>query len=256
MDFQQEVERIAADISQRMAALGEDGPSPDFWTLVGSRLAEEAQQLGVDRLALMIAVQSALADRQDDSSASPAMAELLAPLRASSGGSDVLDRVSDEGPLPALMADDGQIAEGARALLASTVSYVVQEAYQGSSLSFWHVLVARLRAEVRRGRYPGPRLLDAVLATVREQTGVDAEKRPNEAAVVLCRRQLQRDFQEFAARNGTLRLVVYPDGSVTYRTVSPEEHTPDHDATGAGELYSDAGGSYTAVEDGDEEDDE
>src|SRR4051794_40226584 len=172
MAFQDEVQRIVAEISRRMTALGEDGPTPDFWTLVGSRLADEARRLGVDRLALMIAVQSALADQQEATEPSQAMTELLAPLRAQTADSASLSRA--------------QLREAARGLLASTVSYVVQEAYKGSALSFWHVLVARLRAEVRRGSYPGPPLVEELLATVREQTGVDAERRPNEAAVVLC----------------------------------------------------------------------
>jgi hypothetical protein len=243
MAFEDEVQRIVAEISRRMTVLGEDGPTPDFWTLVGSRLAEEARRLGVDRLALVIAVQSALADRQEATGPSQAMTDLLASLRAA--------------PADQSAASRAQVAEGARSLLASTVGYVVQEAYKGSALSFWHVLVARLRTEVRRGTYPGPALVEELLATVREQTGIDAERRPNEAAVVLCRRQLQSDFQQFAARTGTLRLVVYPDGSVTYRTVAGDEPTPESDPPGAGELYSDGDGSYTtAVEDGDDDEEE
>src|SRR3978361_856124 len=99
MDFQVEVQRMVTEISRRMAALGEDGPSPDFWTLVGSRLAEEARRLGVDRIALMIAVQSALADQQEDSTLSPAMADLLAPLRGDSAHQGLLDRAQNDEPL-------------------------------------------------------------------------------------------------------------------------------------------------------------
>lgn len=204
MAFEDEVRRIARDISQRMAMLGDDGPSPDFWTLVGSRIDEEAAALGVDRLALAIAVQSALADNEDSGKPVETMTELFASLRAQTGGHNLsLD----------------ELVEISRSLLDATVNYVVKEAYQGSSLSFWHVLVARLRADIARHNYPGAALLETLLSTVRTQTGIDAERRPNEAAVILCRGQLQRDFMAWAGRSGALRLVIYPDGSITYRAV-------------------------------------
>src|SRR5579871_2977403 len=135
MAFEDEVRRIAQDISQRMALLGEDGPSPDFWSLFGSRVAEEAQALGVDRLALAIAVQAALADSQNSAEPVEAMTDLLAPARALRGGHPV-------------SADELEAV--ARSVLHATVTYVVKEAYKGASLSFWHVLVTRLRAESSR----------------------------------------------------------------------------------------------------------
>ncbi|GAC1438633.1 MAG: hypothetical protein NVSMB65_12890 [Chloroflexota bacterium] len=242
MGFEDEVRRLAAEIGRRLAVLGEDEQSPDFWALVSTQLADEARRLGVDRLALMIAVRSVLADQSDTAGPSTAMRELLAPLRTGTAG--------------AASTADADVAARARELLDSTVSYVVQEAYKGSALSFWHVLIARLRVDVRRETYDGPALVEALLAAVRQQTGVDAERRPNEAAVVLCRAQLQRDFHDFAARRGILRLVIYPDGTVTYRTVGSDDEEPDGEDAGGGELYSDADSPYTAVEEGDEDEDE